>query len=222
MCSLSQISVSDQALGELATKHRFGGKGRSDSIITMATHEAQQTAPPESLGSSGNTAAIMIQKTYRGYRARRKLAHAAIMAKRYGWWAPAAHLNCHVTLSFEGDERGRLRRVMLQNENFVCQNVLSIVQLWACKPIACFLIPVVYGHLTKYLFSIPFGSIYYARTFLHSEIAHSINMVLEIRVVLSELITRVYKDSLTLTYPPNITMWLVLQFWHSRVGSLMP
>lgn len=222
MCSLSQISVSDQALGELATKHRFGGKGRSDSIITMATHEAQQTAPPESLGSSGNTAAIMIQKTYRGYRARRKLAHAAIMAKRYGWWAPAAHLNCHVTLSAEGGKRGRLRRVMLQNEIFVCQDILSIVQLWACKPIACFLFPVGYGHLTKFLFSILVGSIYYARNFLHSEVAHSINMVLEFRVVLSESITRVYKDSCTLTYLPNIIIWLVLQFWYSRVGSLMP
>lgn len=52
----------------------------------MATHEAQQTAPPESAASdSENAAAIMIQKTYRGYRARRKLADAAVMAKQYGW-----------------------------------------------------------------------------------------------------------------------------------------
>lgn len=70
--------------GRISTKHRFGSKCRSKSIITMATHEAQQTAPLE-YSASENAAAIMIQKTYRGYRARRKLADAAIMAKQYGW-----------------------------------------------------------------------------------------------------------------------------------------
>ena len=29
----------------------------------------------------------------------------------------------------------------------------------------------------------------------------------------------VYKDSLTLTYPLNMNIWLVVQFWHLRVGS---
>ncbi|KAG0620830.1 hypothetical protein M758_4G247800 [Ceratodon purpureus] len=35
---------------------------------------------------SPKTAAVRIQKSYRGYRARRKLADAAIMAKAFGWW----------------------------------------------------------------------------------------------------------------------------------------
>ena len=35
---------------------------------------------------SPKTAAVRIQKSYRGYRARRKLADAAIMAKAFGWY----------------------------------------------------------------------------------------------------------------------------------------
>ena len=31
------------------------------------------------------------------------------------------------------------------------------------------------------------------------------------RMLLTPIITRVYKDSLTLTYPPNINIWLILQ-----------
>ena len=42
------------------------------------------------------------------------------------------------------------------------------------------------------------------------------------RMLLTQIITRVYKDSLTLTYPPNINIWLVLQFWYPHVGSLIP
>ena len=37
-----------------------------------------------------NAAAVRIQKAYRGYRARRKLADAAIMAKTLGWYVPAS------------------------------------------------------------------------------------------------------------------------------------
>ena len=36
------------------------------------------------------------------------------------------------------------------------------------------------------------------------------------------IITRVYKDSLTLTYPPNIKIWLVLQFQYPQVNTLIP
>jgi len=36
--------------------------------------------------SKEHAAAVAIQKRYRGYRARRKLADAAIMAKSFGWW----------------------------------------------------------------------------------------------------------------------------------------
>jgi len=41
--------------------------------------------------------AVLIQKTYRGYRARRKLADAAIMSKTIGWWnvVDAAVLHQH-------------------------------------------------------------------------------------------------------------------------------
>jgi len=41
---------------------------------------------------SPNAAAVLIQSSYRGYRARRKLADAAIMAKSFGWYAPFASL----------------------------------------------------------------------------------------------------------------------------------
>lgn len=36
--------------------------------------------------SREHAAAVVIQKRYRGYRARRKLADAAIMAKSFGWY----------------------------------------------------------------------------------------------------------------------------------------
>ena len=40
-------------------------------------------------------------------------------------------------------------------------------------------------------------------------------------MALIQVITRVYKESLTLRYPPNINIWLVLQIWYPRVGSLI-
>ena len=39
---------------------------------------------------------------------------------------------------------------------------------------------------------------------------------------LTQIITRVYKDSLTLRYPPTIDIWVVLQFWYPHVDSLIP
>ena len=41
-------------------------------------------------------------------------------------------------------------------------------------------------------------------------------------MVLTQTITQVDKDSLTLTYSPNISFWLVLQFCYPCVGSLIP
>jgi hypothetical protein len=40
------------------------------------------------------------------------------------------------------------------------------------------------------------------------------------RRVLTQIISWVYQDSFTLTYPPNISIWLALQFWDPLVGSL--
>ena len=42
------------------------------------------------------------------------------------------------------------------------------------------------------------------------------------RMVLNQIITRVYKDSLFLTYPPNINIWLELQACYAWVSSLTP
>ena len=40
-------------------------------------------------------------------------------------------------------------------------------------------------------------------------------------MMLTQIITRVFKDSLILTYLPNINIWLILQFWYPQVGSLI-
>ena len=42
------------------------------------------------------------------------------------------------------------------------------------------------------------------------------------RMVLIQIIARIYKNSLTLKYPPKIKIWLVSQFWYPHVGSLIP
>ena len=41
-------------------------------------------------------------------------------------------------------------------------------------------------------------------------------------MILTQLITRAYKDSLTLAYPSNIDIWQVLQFRYPRVSSWIP
>ena len=41
------------------------------------------------------------------------------------------------------------------------------------------------------------------------------------RMVLTLIMTWVYKDALTLTHPPNISIWLVLQFWYPWAGSFI-
>ena len=40
-------------------------------------------------------------------------------------------------------------------------------------------------------------------------------------MVLTQIITRIYKDPFTLRYPSTIDLWLVLQIWYTQVGSLM-
>ena len=44
---------------------------------------------------------------------------------------------------------------------------------------------------------------------------------IRLKVVLTQIITQVFKDSLTLRYPPNTNIWLVLQFCYPRVGPLI-
>ena len=40
-------------------------------------------------------------------------------------------------------------------------------------------------------------------------------------MTMTQLITRLYKYFLTLTYPLNTNIWLVLQFWYSWISSLI-
>ena len=42
------------------------------------------------------------------------------------------------------------------------------------------------------------------------------------RMVLAQIIIWIYEDSLILTYPPNVNIWLVLQIWYAWVGFLIP
>ena len=72
-----------------------------------------------------------------------------------------------------------------------------------------------------FLFLIPVGSIYHARTFIHT-VGKIALVSIRFRMLVTQIITYLYKDSLTMTYLPNLNIWLVLQFWYSRVGSLMP
>ena len=68
-----------------------------------------------------------------------------------------------------------------------------------------------------YFYCFRFGSIYHARTLLGKNALISICY----RMVLTLIMTRVYKDALTLTHPPNISIWLVLQFWYPWAGSFI-
>ena len=69
------------------------------------------------------------------------------------------------------------------------------------------------------LFSISIG-LYTMQAFSYT--FKLILVLIRSRMVLIPIITQVYKDSLTLRYPPpNINLWLVLQFWYPRVSSLI-
>ena len=88
---------------------------------------------------------------------------------------------------------------------------LFLYTIWvSITRISHFLIPVEYGYLTVFVFLIPLGSIYHTRSFISSKVAL---VSIWFRMVLTQIITQVYKKILTLTYPPNINVWLVLQFW---------
>jgi hypothetical protein len=65
---------------------------------------------------------------------------------------------------------------------------------------------------------VPLGSIYYARTFINRWNCPISNWF---RMLLTQLIIQVYKDSLTLKYPPIISIWLVLQFWYQSRTNCM-
>jgi hypothetical protein len=77
--------------------------------------------------------------------------------------------------------------------------------------ISPFLVLVWYGYMMVFVFLMPFvGSIYHARTLMY---LGKITIVASChRMVLTQLITQVYKESLTLTYPPNINISHILQF----------
>ena len=87
--------------------------------------------------------------------------------------------------------------------------------------ISPFLVPVWYEYLIVFGFLIPsVGSIYHARTFVYlgkNTIVSNCYMM-----VLTQLITRVHTKSLILTYPPNINILHILQFWYPWVGSSIP
>lgn len=69
-----------------------------------------------------------------------------------------------------------------------------------------FLLPVGYGCLTIFLLSIPFGSIRHVRTFILGKISL---ISIWSRIVSIQIITQVQNDSLTLTYPVDINIWLI-------------
>ena len=77
-----------------------------------------------------------------------------------------------------------------------------------------FFIPIGYGYLTVFLLSIPFGCIYHARTFIPYTTSSLVSIWF--RMVLTQIIISEYKDCCTLTYPPNINIWLVVQFQRPR------
>ena len=84
--------------------------------------------------------------------------------------------------------------------------------------ISIFLIPLGYGYLTAFLFWYHSG-LYAMQKPLY--LGKIILVSIWVRMVLTQIITRAYKDSVTLTCSLNINMWLELQFWYWRVGSLI-
>jgi hypothetical protein len=80
-----------------------------------------------------------------------------------------------------------------------------------------FLIPREYVCLIVCVFLVPFMSTDHARTF---NLCKTIPMSIWCRMTLTQIRTHVYKDSLTLIYRPNVSIWLVLQVWDVWVGSL--
>jgi hypothetical protein len=75
------------------------------------------------------------------------------------------------------------------------------------------------GYSKIFLFSMLFGYICHARTFILRQ-AHPSTKI--IWMVSTHMITWVYTNSLTLSYFPKSNIWLVLQLWYPHVGSLLP
>jgi hypothetical protein len=84
--------------------------------------------------------------------------------------------------------------------------------------ISHFLIPVGYGYLAYFHFRSHSG-LYTLQD--PSHLGKIALISIWFRMVVTQLITPVYKDSHTLRYSPNIDIWLVLKFWYPRVGSLI-
>ena len=80
-----------------------------------------------------------------------------------------------------------------------------------------------YGYLMASSFPISFRSIYHTRTFRPRQHCLSINNNALEWYQPKYILTRVYKDSLTLAYPSNIINILsALYFLCPRIGSLIP
>lgn len=71
--------------------------------------------------------------------------------------------------------------------------------------------------VTKSIFNTNDGPIYYPRTFIPNDI----DATTWFRMVLTQRLTRIDKDSLNLKCSPNTKVWLILQFWCSRLVPLI-
>ena len=74
-------------------------------------------------------------------------------------------------------------------------------------------------YLTTLMFWCHLGPYTMQRPFYLDEIAL---VPIHFRLVLIEITVWISKNSLTLTYPSNINIWLVLWFWYSLVDSWIP
>ena len=85
--------------------------------------------------------------------------------------------------------------------------------------ISHFLLSVGYGYFMVFLFWYPLGL--YSMQEL-SYLDRFMIVSLWFRMKLTQIMTWVYKDFLTLTYFSHINIWWALQFWYPWVGSLIP
>ncbi|MCL7052168.1 hypothetical protein MKW94_006778 [Papaver nudicaule] len=74
--------------------------GHSEKLISMSTDMMKSMVIKNGVKDEEDTAALMMQKAYRGYRTRRQLADSAVLAEEYWWQAiDYARLN-RSTISF--------------------------------------------------------------------------------------------------------------------------
>ena len=92
---------------------------------------------------------------------------------------------------------------------------------WVCiMRISQILIPIYYGYLAEfYVLEI----IWLYTSCNNSHTWPKIALVpIWFRMILTEIISQLCKDSLTLTYPSNFKIWLALQLWYPPIGYLVP